>query len=177
MDELGLAGAIERTNWGWGLIGLYSVGINVVFWIVRELCETICIVTRQIMLVKRENENETYPGQIRIKLYIEMARPITTLTAHTITQGPNGRSHAFHSVVSGLVGLLVCDAMTDKAMIDTICRGYQRLGQYIFVICTPTCPMPSSNLQQSVKMCFLLNVPREPWPVSPHNERSGWNPW
>jgi hypothetical protein len=55
MDELRLAWAIERTDRGRSLISLYSVGINVVFWIVHELCETICNINYQIVFGKREN--------------------------------------------------------------------------------------------------------------------------
>jgi len=55
MDELRLAWAIERTDRGWGLTSRYSVSINVVFWIVYELCETICNINCQIIFGKREN--------------------------------------------------------------------------------------------------------------------------
>lgn len=73
-----------------------------------------------------------------------MASPTTTRIAQTMTQGPNGRSHASHSLLLGIVGLLVCDAMTDKAMIDTILHAAAASApetddKYIWVISTHLC--------------------------------------
>lgn len=53
------------------------------------------------------------------------AIPSPTLTAQTMTQGPNGRSHASHSLTVGSFVLGVFTEIEQRTPIATICTGYQ----------------------------------------------------